>query len=138
MTITLDENQAGFCDVDGWIESIHAGFIGDGYANTNNIIGSSIVWSIDAPTAGEYVLQWRYANAVGSRSGNVLNGGMVMSNISFPPTGAWSNWQLSDQVILNLFEGQNSITLRATTTNGLPNIDYLQVTGLAPVAGGCN
>ncbi len=55
-----------------------------------------------------------------------VNGKAVATGKSFPGTGAWSTWQ---DATLNttLVAGSNTIRATATTANGGPNLDRLQV-----------
>jgi rhamnogalacturonan endolyase len=133
-TIRIEENMPGFVLVQGTIDSNHAGFTGDGFANSSNTIGAFIEWRVFAPRAGAYDLQWRYASwSATDRRGNVrVNGATQVSNISFSNTGAWTTWVPSPKVRVQLQQGANQIRLIAETAEGLANIDWMEVTGLAP------
>ncbi|MEI8633272.1 hypothetical protein P4S72_16895 [Vibrio sp. PP-XX7] len=45
------------------IDNDGTGYTGSGYANTENASGNQVTWSINAATAGSYILEWRYASA---------------------------------------------------------------------------
>lgn len=136
-SITIQENEAGFCMFDGTIDNNNAGFTGDGFVNTPNVEGSEINWSINIPAAGTYTLTWRYSNASGSRPANlIVNGTTVLSGISFPNTANWTTWT-DVSVDVSFSAGVQAMRLEATSSYGLGNIDYLMVTGLSPVPANC-
>lgn len=138
-SITIQENEAGFVGVftGDPAETTNAGYTGAGYANTDNAVGNYIEWSVHAPAAGTYDLQWRYANGTTTdRTGTVSVGGSAQAtNISFAGTGAWATWALSPVVSVDLEAGNNSIQLIAETSGGLANIDWMEVTGQSPSPG---
>jgi len=136
-SITIQENTIGFCSVDGDIESEHSGYTGSGYANTENALGSSIDWRIIAPYNDTYTFTWRFANGSSNRLAKLLiNGLEEVSSISFPSTGAWTNWS-EVSVDVSLTAGVKNIRLQATGSSGLANIDYLMVTGPEPQVTSC-
>ncbi|OQA01600.1 MAG: Pectate lyase L precursor [Planctomycetes bacterium ADurb.Bin401] len=136
-TITIQENTTGFCDVDGSIDNNNSGFTGTGFANTDNASGTGIDWSVNILSAGTYTFTWRYANAGATRPGKlIINGSDVLSNISFESTGSWTIWT-TVSVDVSLTSGIKTIRLEATTSNGLANIDYIQLTGSNLSASSC-
>jgi Chitobiase/beta-hexosaminidase C-terminal domain len=138
-SVTLQENGAGFCDLDGTIDSDWAGFTGAGFANTLNATNSAIRWKVNAAVSGSYTLRWRYANGgTTNRPGNaVVNGSTAVSGVAFNATGVWSAWTNSSTVTVTLAAGLNDISLVATTAGGLANIDSMTVSGDNPQAGNC-
>ena len=135
-TLVLEEND-GFCDLEGTIDNNHAGYGGNGFANTDNTAGSGINWSVTVPTAGEYQLAWRYANASANRPADVRVNDSVQASLDMNGTGGWSSWNDSQSVSVYLEAGYNTLRLQATSNAGLANIDSLSVSGLAPTAGDC-
>ncbi len=111
----------------GVVESNHAGFTGTGFVNGDNVVGSYVEFPITVPTAGPYTLVIRFANGTTvSRPMTVSIDGAVVTTLSFGGTGAWTSWQtLSTSV--NLTAGTHLVRLTATTANGGPNLDSLQV-----------
>ena len=103
-TITLQENEEGFCSVDGTIENEHSGYTGDGYANTSNADDSGITWSVNVPSSGTYKMAWRYANGGSTnRTAEVLvDGSTEVSNVDFETTGSWSSWASVSYINVNL------------------------------------
>ncbi|HEX7027044.1 MAG TPA: carbohydrate-binding protein, partial [Gammaproteobacteria bacterium] len=136
-SVTIQENTLGFCGVDGTVDSNNGGFTGSGFANTDNATGTGIDWSVNVPSSGSYQLEWRFANGAGSRPGNVQVNGANMTTVDFPSTGSWTSWTMVNANV-SLSAGWNSISLVATSSGGLANIDSLTVTGNGPQAADCN
>ena len=136
-SITLQEHATGFCNVDGSIDNDNAGYTGYGFANTGNAAGNGIDWRINIASASSYTFKWRYANGSSDRPARMLiNGSEEIPSISFPGTGAWTNWS-EVSVVVALTAGIKDIRLEATGSSGLANIDYLMVTSPYPQAASC-
>jgi pectate lyase len=136
-TITIQENETGFCDVDGIIETEHNGYTGSGYANTDNATGTGIDYKVNVLTAGTYSFEIRYA-ATSDRPANLLqNGSVVASNVALPSSGAWTTYAtVTTSAYLNA--GSSDLRLEATSSDGLPNIDYLKISGSSISAESCS
>ncbi|MBM0105003.1 glycosyl hydrolase 53 family protein [Steroidobacter sp. S1-65] len=126
--VTIQENTAGFCSVQGSVDSNHSGFTGSGFANADNAVGAGVDWSVNVSASGVYQLQWRYANSASDRPGSVRINGVNATTVGFPSTGAWNSWTVVNTTV-NLNAGGNRIRLEATTSAGLANVDSLTVTG---------
>ncbi len=126
--VLIEEQEAGFCGVDGVIESTNAGFSGAGYANTDNRLGVEIEWAVVSSVEQTRTVTFRYA-ATGDRPAQLLLDGVKTDIIvDFPDTGDFTTWtEVTAQ--LDLVAGENRIILKATTTTGLPNIDTVQFEG---------
>ncbi|MBC9730381.1 carbohydrate-binding protein [Streptomyces sp. TRM68367] len=120
------ENAPATCD--GTIDSNHSGFSGSGFCNTTNATGSAADFTVNASTAESVTLELRFANgSSGSRSADVVVNGTRVQSTSFEPTGSWSNWAAKTWTV-QLQEGSNTVRVAATNSNGLPNVDHLDVT----------
>ena len=96
-------------------------------------------WRVNAPAAGNFALQWRFANGTsGNRPGSLRVNGATLSTVALPATGAWTTWTNSGSVTAGLRAGANDIALVATTSGGLANIDSFTVTGNGISAIACN
>lgn len=139
-TLTIQEEQSGFCRVDGIAtESTNTGFTGNGYTNANNAQGAAIVWAVNATTSSRHTVTFRYANGgTNARNGSLLinNGANGNYTIQLPSTGGWTTWQTAS-VEIDLVQGNNILQLAALTTDGLANIDSLQIEGASTKAGTC-
>ncbi len=139
-SFTIQEEQAGFCRVDGIAtENTNTGFTGNGYTNANNAQGAAIEWAVNSPSSGRYTLNFRFANGgTTNRNGSLLINGGSNGNytLDLPVTGAWATWQTAT-VEIDLVQGNNSLKLSAITADGLANIDSLKVDGAQAKAGTC-
>ncbi|MFC3896805.1 cellulase family glycosylhydrolase [Lentzea rhizosphaerae] len=112
----------------GLVESNHTGFTGTGFVNYDNEVGSAVEFTVTAPSAGSATLTFRFANGTtANRPMDVsVNGSLAVDELSFPGTGAWTTWQTRTTTV-NLNAGTNKIKATATTSNGGPNVDRLDV-----------
>jgi alpha-L-fucosidase len=112
----------------GAVESAHAGYSGSGFVNYENVAGSYVQWTVNAETAGTATLRFRYANGTTANRpvDLAVNGTLVRDELAFPGTGAWTTWQTVTTTV-PLVAGANTIRATATTANGGPNADYLEV-----------
>jgi hypothetical protein len=123
----------------GVVESNHAGFTGSGFVNTNNVVGSSVQWSVSVAAAGSTQLVFRFANGTTvARPMTVAVDGATVGTPTFGSTGVWTTWATST-VTATLSAGAHTVKATATTANGGPNLDALTVTdsgagGGAPTA----
>ncbi|WP_407692720.1 galactose-binding domain-containing protein [Reichenbachiella carrageenanivorans] len=135
-TITIQENETGFCSVEGGVHSNNAGYTGDGFANTSNVLGNGVNWEISG-AAGDYTFSWRYAST-NSRPGDLLvSGATVANNVLSSASGSWSSW-ITVSTTVTLGAGVKTVRLEATSASGLGNIDYMEVTGPDAAVSGCS
>lgn len=139
-TITIQENQSGVCSFDGTVDSDNSGFTGSGFINTPNSSGQGVNWSVSVPSTGTYALSWRYANGTttGRAAQVMVDGSTAVSSVAFAGSGAWTTWTTTSTVNVSLSAGTHTIRLQATTSAGLANIDYIEITGNSPSAGNCS
>lgn len=110
------------------VEKANVGWSGSGYVNTPNIVGTYVEWKVAAATAGNYNLDFRFANgtAINRPAELRVNGTVVQPSVAFPGTGAWTVW--SDTFLsAALKAGENTIRLTATTPTGCANLDQLKI-----------
>ncbi len=108
------------------------GFTGTGYADFSVVTGGYVEWTVFVAQAGEHQLRFRYGN--GSNKDRPLalriNNQVVQASLSFPPTGAWTNW--SNVNVSHSFQaGMNTIRLTTIGSDG-GNIDHLQILSSTP------
>lgn len=131
-SITIEENQSGYCNTQTVpVESDHIGFLGAGYANPANAIGSGLEWKINAQDSGSATVDIRYANgSTIARTANLsVNSGADGSySMTLLATGAWTTWQTASTTI-QLQRGSNSLKLLSNLADGLANIDSIKITG---------
>jgi hypothetical protein len=128
------ENSPAVCT--GTIDSNWSGFSGSGFCNATNAVGAYAQVTVNAPTAGAATVAVRFANGTTtSRSAEVIVNGTTGQSVSFEGTGAWSTW-VSKTLTLSLNAGSNTIRVNPTTSAGLPNIDYIDVSTDGPPPSG--
>lgn len=108
------------------VDDNFAGYSGTGFVNTPNSAGSYVEFTINAASAGNARLALRYANGTTEdRPADIaVNGTVVKSGYSFPPTSTWSAWTTTT-VSVPVGAGSNKVRLTATGSGGLANTDYL-------------
>jgi pectate lyase len=133
----FEENAVGFCNSSDIVKSGQTGYTGVGYADTADGVNATIVWSINTASQKTYAIQFRYANGAGTRSAKVLVNNVQTQTLNFSGTGAWNAWQtITANVPLNF--GVNSFKIVADTSSGLPNVDYILVSGDGVTPAACS
>ncbi|MFF4561144.1 glycosyl hydrolase family 8 [Streptomyces sp. NPDC001435] len=120
----------------GTVATNHTGFTGSGFVDYTNVAGSYVEFTVDAAASGQSALTFRYANGTtADRPMNIsVNGTVVASGVSFPPTANWDTWA-TKTVNVTLNAGSNKVRATATAATGGPNLDRLTVggsTGVGP------
>jgi chitin-binding protein len=112
----------------GTVATNHSGFSGAGFVDMTNVAGSFVEWTVTAAAAGNGTLSIRYANGTGTnRPMEVrVNGTVVAAGRAFAGTGGWDTWATSTLGV-PLRAGANTIRLTATTANGGPNLDHIDL-----------
>lgn len=117
------------------VKSSNKGFEGNGYVDYG-AAGSYVEWSNVFASEGEAVLAFRYSNASpfkNTRPTGLYVNGAVVTTISWPDTGTWTNWG-TEKVNVKLQSGKNTIKLMQISALG-PNLDQLTVTAKPVVTG---
>ncbi|GAB3843721.1 hypothetical protein GCM10027610_056920 [Dactylosporangium cerinum] len=119
----------------GAVESNHTGFTGAGFVNYDNATGSAVEWTVNAATAGTASIGLRFANGTTTdRPMDIsVNGTVVTASLSFPGTGNWDTWQ-TKTITAAVNAGTNRIRAVATTANGGPNVDRIDVDVVPPTS----
>jgi glucose/arabinose dehydrogenase len=127
---TRYEAETAVCQ--GTVDSDHTGFSGTGFCNTTNATGAYVEWTVTATSAGTATLGFRFANGTTTNRPMSLtvNGTAVGSALTFAGTGAWTTWQTATTTA-PVVAGSNTVRLTATTANGGPNLDWLEVDAAA-------
>ncbi|WP_084546890.1 carbohydrate-binding protein [Glycomyces arizonensis] len=120
------EAEGASASCDGTIDANHAGYSGSGFCNSANATGSAAQFTVEAAEAGAATIQIRYANGASDRGANVVVNGSTVASASFANTGSWDTW-VTKTVTVQLNAGSNTIRLAATGSEGLPNIDYIEM-----------
>ena len=129
---TFQELEDGYCGIEndaGTIDSNHQGFTGAGFVNVDNVVGSTIDYTIHFPDTGEYKFVFRYA-ATSTRPGDLKVNGNIVGTVPFPARSAWDDWDFSSVSYSVADTGDIPVSIIATGGSGLPNIDYLRIISL--------
>lgn len=109
------------------IENTHAGFTGTGYLTFSGS-GSSAEWDNVNVSAGTKTLTFRYANgSAANRTCELRVNGTLLGTLSFPPTGSWTTWATATFSSVVMVDGENIVSVRASTANGGPSLDRVNV-----------
>ncbi|MGM7722723.1 pectate lyase [Metabacillus sp. Hm71] len=115
---------------DAIIDSQHPGYTGAGFVDYKpNAPGGTITWTVaDVPVAGEYMLEFRYANgAAENRPAEInVNNQVAEQELAFPSTGEWTAWKTA-ATKANLQAGENIIVATGAGGSGGANIDHLRI-----------
>ena len=109
----------------GHSETTNGGFHGDGYVNFD--AGGNVVMEVKVDTAGQYRLDIDFANGSGEARSLTIGAGLDSVTQEFAQTGGWSGWE-TQEVLLNLAAGKNSIKFATLADKDGPNIDQFDVT----------
>jgi alpha-L-fucosidase len=134
-TTTRLEAESATSSSGSTVDTDHSGFSGTGFVNTPNAVGGYVQWTVNSAQAGPATLTFDHANGTAAnRAVDVaVNGTVVAKNVAVPSTGAWTLWRTL-VTTANLKAGPNTIRVTATTADGAPNLDYLDVTTSATQA----
>ncbi|WP_432890256.1 glycoside hydrolase family 88 protein [Kribbella sp. CA-245084] len=129
------EAEAATLSPGSTIDKDHSGYSGAGFVNTPNQTGNYVEWKVDHDQAGPATLIFDHANGTtANRAVDIaVNGSTVAKSVAIPSTGAWTLWR-TIHTAANLRAGTNTIRVTATTANGAPNLDYLDVAVDPPAA----
>lgn len=107
-------------------ESTNVGYNGTGYANASLNGGTITFNNVNPNGGGAKAMTIRYAlGATAARTGSLVVNGNTTS-ITFPPTGAWTTWQIMTVNITLSSTGTNTIRL-ASTGADLASIDEISI-----------
>jgi hypothetical protein len=119
------ENSPAVCS--GSIDSDHDGYSGSGFCNADNETGAYAQFTVNAASAGTATLHIRYANGKSpDRPADITVNGSTATSYAFANTGSWDTWA-TETITVPVNSGANTVRLNPTSSNGLANIDYLDV-----------
>jgi uncharacterized delta-60 repeat protein len=109
------------------VASNHAGYTGSGFADYRHASGDYVEFPVEVVSAGNYLLEFRYANGgTAPRSMELRVDGQVMNHSpGFVPTGGWGTWKTAIRGV-TLSAGRHTVRLTAKGQSG-PNLDSLTV-----------
>ncbi|KAB8193035.1 carbohydrate-binding protein [Nonomuraea phyllanthi] len=119
------ESSSAVCS--GTIDSDHSGYSGSGFCNGTNATGAYAQFTVNAGADGTATIGVRFANGTSSsRPADLIVNGSTSQQVPYAGTGSWTNWTTTTLTV-QVRSGSNTIRFNPTTSNGLPNIDYIDV-----------
>lgn len=127
------------CAKEGTVDVDKTGFLGTGFVNTPNTVGVFVTFGIQANTAGNARLGFRYGNTgSANRTASVtVNGNPTNASVNFVINASSPNYWTTEELEVALQQGENLVKLTATTADGLPNLDFMYVVGSGYATGSC-
>ena len=115
-----------FIDIQGAQEATNTGFVGEGYANVDNSIGSYVTYGVTAMNKGKYKLFISFANGGGAARGFSVSAGdkTLLADGSMESTAAWTTWKVTS-IEVELPQGYSELKFESLSKDGMANIDYL-------------
>lgn len=115
-----------FIDIKGVEEASNSGFVGEGYANVDNEVGSYVTYGVTAAKAGKYTLYIRYANGTSDTRDFSISSGenVLVEKSSMEGTGAWTTYKTMS-IEVELPEGYSELTFTSLGSKGMANIDII-------------
>jgi len=104
----------------------YKGFSGSGFSETSKTINPSIDFTIEVSEAGNYAIDFKYANGNGPTNTenkcairSLKENGKFLGTYVFPQRGVqeWSNWGFSNSVKVPLEKGKHTFTLLLDPVN---------------------
>lgn len=129
---TFQESADGYCGITndaGTIDTDHEDYTGDGFINVTNEAGTTINWTVNFVDTGNYKIVFRYS-ATTVRPGDVTINGEYVGTVQFPATESWDVWDFSSVNYSVTETGDKPLSIKATGSSGLPNIDYMKIISL--------
>jgi hypothetical protein len=99
------------------LEASHAGFSGWGYVAGWGSDGQSLDLLVDAPVAGNYPVELRYATGDSASRTISVNGQLVAGNLAFPSTGGYDTYATVNLTV-PLNKGRNVVTFAYSVSHG--------------------
>jgi hypothetical protein len=138
----LNEAEAAALSGTAAVATDHTGYTGTGFvAGFYNSTTAQVLFTVTAPSAGQYSVQLKYSagNGASSNTGLFVNGTQI-TTLSCPATASWDTWSTVTQTV-TLNAGSNTIAYRAVTSSAacinldnitIPSINIKDIYPLSP------
>lgn len=142
-TIRIEDDAvitSGYCGADG-TRSANAGANNGFVTNLSNSLGKGVNYKIKVPVAGVYSIVFRYVNSSTNNPTTakvIVNGTDAIQNMSFPKTANSTTFTTTVPANITLVQGVNAIRLETIFASAFADIDWVEITGEAPVAESCS
>ncbi|MBN1781956.1 glycoside hydrolase family 88 protein [bacterium] len=113
----------------GTVDNNHTGYSGTGFVNLDNQAGTWLDLNVDLPEDGPWAVRIYYANGTtDSRPCEIrIDGNVIEESLDFPPTGEWTDWTYSGEILLDLDSGRYTLRITGLVSSGAPNLDHLEL-----------
>jgi len=134
--LRIEEASSGFCKYDGVI-AINSSADNRKVTNITDASGSGINYTVKVPDSGIYSVVFRYVHRGKTTTAKVKINGTNAIDLVFPITSSTTKFAITEPLTIKLIKGVN--TIRLETIDALPfaNIDWMEITGEAPMAESC-
>lgn len=121
-------------------ETTNSGFVGEGYANVDNEVGSYVTYGITAAKTGKYTLYIRFANGTSDArdfsvtakntadldTNEIADAQMdtLIAKATMEGTGAWTTYETMS-IDVELPAGYSELTFTSLGSKGMANIDII-------------
>lgn len=109
------------------VNNNHTGYTGTGFVDQFGTQGQKITFTVSAPEARRYSLNFRYANATGAAvTRTVRVDGTVVGRVTLQPKANWDSWGLPSSITAQLSAGNHTVELEiGAQDSGYANVDSL-------------
>src|SRR5262249_35227879 len=113
----------------------HAGYGGLAFVDGFETVGDSVTFLVNTDAAGDYSLNFRYANAENATaSRNVYVDGTLVGTLSLPALPNWDSWADAG-INTTLTAGPHQVKIAYDASNAVPiNLDSLSLVRVTPAA----
>ncbi len=111
------------------VNTDHTGYSGTGFVAGyyGSGTGQTTTFTVNVPSAGNYAVDLRYSNAMGStQTEDIYVNGVKVATGSYANLANWNTWS-DNTVTLTLNAGSNTIAYKKDSGNGCINLDYIIV-----------
>lgn len=135
-TLRIDEASSGYCTYDGVI-AINSSANNKKVTNITDAVGKGINYSIKVPISGLYKVVFRYVHRGKTTIAKLRINAADVIDLSFPVTSSTTQFTTTTPTNIKLVKGLNTIRLETIDALAFANIDWMEITGEAPVGESC-
>jgi len=135
-TLRIEEAAPGYCAYDGVI-AINSSANNKKVTNILDGAGKGINYSVKVPTSGLYTIVFRYVHRGKATTAKLKVNSADAIDLSFPITSSTTKFATNSSTNIKLVKGINLIRLETIDALPFANIDWMEITGEAPVGESC-
>jgi len=135
-TLRVEEAAPGYCDYDGVI-AINSSANNRKITNITDAAGNGINYSVKVPASGLYTVVFRYVHRGKTTTAKLKINTEDAIDLSFPITSSTTQFATTRSTNIKLVKGINTIKLETIDALAFANIDWMEITGEAPVGESC-